>query len=69
MTDGLSNTLLVGERAGRPDWYRRGKPVFVYPNMSDPPFGNYLAFILAAPTLLSETDPSDSLPKVQIKKL
>jgi len=41
VTDGLSNTLLVGERAGRPDWYRRGKPVFIYPNMSDPPFGNH----------------------------
>ncbi len=40
VTDGLSNTLLVGERAGRPDWYRRGKPVFVYPRMDDPPFGN-----------------------------
>ena len=40
VTDGLSNTLLVGERAGRPDWYRKGKPVFVYPRMDDPPFGN-----------------------------
>jgi len=28
---GLSNTMLVGERAGRPDLYRRGKPVDPYP--------------------------------------
>ena len=31
VSDGLSNTILVGERAGRPDWYRRGKPVDPYP--------------------------------------
>jgi len=31
VTDGLSNTILVGERAGRPDLYRRGKPVDPYP--------------------------------------
>jgi len=31
ITDGLSNTILIGERAGRPDWYRRGKPTDPYP--------------------------------------
>ncbi|PQO33298.1 hypothetical protein C5Y96_10630 [Blastopirellula marina] len=31
LSDGQSNTLLVAERAGRPDWYRRSKPVDVYP--------------------------------------
>src|SRR5439155_1757408 len=31
VTDGLSNTILVGERAGRPDLYERGKPVDPYP--------------------------------------
>lgn len=31
VTDGLSNTILIGERAGRPDWYRRGKSVDPYP--------------------------------------
>lgn len=31
VTDGLSTTLLVGERSGRPDWYRRGQPVDSYP--------------------------------------
>ncbi len=31
ITDGLSNTILVAERAGRPDWYQRGKPVNPYP--------------------------------------
>lgn len=31
VSDGLSNTILIGERAGRPDWYRRGKPVEPYP--------------------------------------
>ena len=32
VSDGLSNTMLVAERAGRPDLYRRGKPVDPYPN-------------------------------------
>ncbi len=31
ISDGQSNTILVAERAGRPDWYRRGKPVDPYP--------------------------------------
>jgi prepilin-type processing-associated H-X9-DG protein len=31
ITDGLSNTILVGERAGRPDLYRRGHSVDPYP--------------------------------------
>jgi prepilin-type N-terminal cleavage/methylation domain-containing protein/prepilin-type processing-associated H-X9-DG protein len=31
VSDGLSNTILIGERAGRPDLYRRGKPVDPYP--------------------------------------
>lgn len=31
VSDGLSNTIMVGERAGRPNWYRRGKPVDPYP--------------------------------------
>ena len=31
VTDGLSNTLLVGERAGRPDYYRRGEQPDPYP--------------------------------------
>lgn len=31
VTDGLSNTILIGERAGRPDWYRRGEAVEPYP--------------------------------------
>ncbi|MDB5335294.1 MAG: hypothetical protein JWN70_913 [Planctomycetaceae bacterium] len=31
ISDGQSNTILVVERAGRPDWYRRGKPVDPYP--------------------------------------
>ena len=31
VSDGLSNTILIGERAGRPDWYRRGKLVEPYP--------------------------------------
>ena len=30
ITDGLSSTILVGERAGRPDFYRRGEPVEPY---------------------------------------
>ncbi|QDV66240.1 DUF1559 domain-containing protein [Crateriforma conspicua] len=38
MSDGLSNTILIGERAGRPDWYRRGTPVDLYP-YSDPSTG------------------------------
>jgi len=35
VSDGLSNTILIGERAGRPDWYRRGMTVDPYP-YSDP---------------------------------
>lgn len=35
VTDGLSKTFMVGERAGRPDWYRRGKPVNRYPYTDD----------------------------------
>jgi hypothetical protein len=31
LSDGQSNTMLVAERAGRPDWYRRGKAVDPYP--------------------------------------
>lgn len=31
VTDGLSQTLLIAERAGRPDLYRRGDPVYPYP--------------------------------------
>jgi len=31
VSDGLSNTILIGERAGRPDWYRRGMMVDPYP--------------------------------------
>lgn len=31
ITDGLSSTILVGERAGRPDIYRKGEPVNPYP--------------------------------------
>ncbi len=31
VTDGLSNTLLVGERAGRPDFYRQGVSPDPYP--------------------------------------
>lgn len=31
VSDGLSNTILIAERAGRPDWYRRGKAVDPYP--------------------------------------
>lgn len=38
VSDGLSNTILIGERAGRPDLYRRGKPVDQYP-YSDPNTG------------------------------
>lgn len=34
LTDGQSNTILVAERAGRPDSYRRGKPVDPYPYSS-----------------------------------
>lgn len=33
--DGLSNTILVAERAGRPDLYRRGAAVDPYPNDMD----------------------------------
>lgn len=31
ITDGLATTILVGERAGRPDLYRKGEPVDPYP--------------------------------------
>jgi prepilin-type N-terminal cleavage/methylation domain-containing protein/prepilin-type processing-associated H-X9-DG protein len=31
VTDGLTNTLLIGERAGRPDYYRRGEPPDPFP--------------------------------------
>jgi prepilin-type processing-associated H-X9-DG protein len=31
ITDGLSNTILIAERAGRPDLYERGKDVDPYP--------------------------------------
>jgi type II secretory pathway pseudopilin PulG len=34
LSDGQSNTMLVAERAGRPDWYRRGKAVDPYPYSS-----------------------------------
>jgi hypothetical protein len=39
VTDGLSNTILIGERAGRPDWYRRGVAADPYPysNLSQGP--------------------------------
>jgi hypothetical protein len=30
VTDGLSNTMMVGEMAGRPDIYRRGEPELPY---------------------------------------
>lgn len=32
ISDGLSNTVLIGERAGRPDLHQRGKPVVPYPD-------------------------------------
>lgn len=38
VADGLSNTILIGERAGRPDFYRKGMPVMPYP-YSDPNAG------------------------------
>ncbi|WDI42117.1 DUF1559 domain-containing protein [Bremerella sp. P1] len=31
LSDGQSSTILVAERAGRPDWYRKGEPVDTYP--------------------------------------
>ena len=31
LSDGQSSTILVAERAGRPDWYRRDQPVDAYP--------------------------------------
>ena len=37
VSDGLSNTILIGERAGRPDWYRHGQQVDPYP-YSDSPY-------------------------------
>lgn len=39
VTDGLSQTILVAERAGRPDLYERGKPVNPYPFTNTPGFG------------------------------
>ena len=36
VTDGLSNTIMVGEMAGRPDMYRRGKPDKPYVGPDDP---------------------------------
>jgi hypothetical protein len=38
VTDGLANTALIGERAGRPDCYEKGKAVDPYP-YSDPVAG------------------------------
>ncbi len=38
-SDGLSNTILLAERAGRPDLYERGKPVNLYPFSLTPGFG------------------------------
>ncbi|PHS19066.1 MAG: hypothetical protein COA78_01215 [Blastopirellula sp.] len=37
ITDGLSSTIMIGERAGRPDFYRRDEPVDVYPYDDSPP--------------------------------
>ncbi|WZO98531.1 DUF1559 domain-containing protein [Isosphaeraceae bacterium EP7] len=34
VTDGLSNTILVGERAGRPDLHEKGKSVDPYPYLN-----------------------------------
>jgi len=39
VVDGLSNTMLIGERAGRPDLYRKGEPPYPYP-YSDPNKGS-----------------------------
>ncbi len=39
ITDGLSNTMLVGEKAGRPDLFRRGEPEKPYTSYSDPDLG------------------------------
>jgi len=39
ISDGLSNTLLVVERAGRPDLYQKGKPVEWYRSDTNPPRG------------------------------
>ncbi len=39
VTDGLSQTILIAERAGRPDLYERGKPVNPYPFTNTPGFG------------------------------
>jgi prepilin-type processing-associated H-X9-DG protein len=36
VTDGLSHTLLVGERGGRPDIYDRGKSEIPYPYVGEP---------------------------------
>ncbi len=35
ITDGLSNTALIGERSGRPDLHRRGTPADPYPYKDD----------------------------------
>lgn len=32
VTDGLSNTIFVGERAGRPDFYKKWGPMLPHPN-------------------------------------
>ncbi len=39
VTDGLSQTILIAERGGRPDLYERGKPVNPYPFTNTPGFG------------------------------
>jgi prepilin-type processing-associated H-X9-DG protein len=39
VTDGLSQTILIAERAGRPDLYERGKPVNPYPFTNTPGYG------------------------------
>jgi prepilin-type processing-associated H-X9-DG protein len=36
VTDGLSHTLLVGERGGRPDIFDRGKAEIPYPYVGEP---------------------------------
>jgi prepilin-type N-terminal cleavage/methylation domain-containing protein/prepilin-type processing-associated H-X9-DG protein len=35
VADGLSQTILIAERAGRPDWHERGKPVLPYPKPNE----------------------------------
>lgn len=39
ITDGLSNTIVVGEMAGRPDIYKRGEPDQLYVECGDGPVG------------------------------